>query len=381
MGSRVQPYATPSILPRTEPDILWRSRLADDAPSTRDLPVVKLRTAIVSLVSVGLLWWFLRDADLSDIWAEVQAADPGRMFLGFGLVAATYWARAVRWQRLLAPLGHPRFRSIFRATIIGFAALGVLPARAGDVLRPYLLARQEGLPVTAVFATIVMERIFDLVAVLALLAVYVFGFADTTTMSPRAWRSIEASAAVAAAVAVALLITVWAMAAHPERLARVTAWCTSALPARLGSRIATAVEHFGAGLSVARSPRQFFAALGWSLPVWILGAAEVWAVTTAFGMTLPFTGSFLIQALLVIGVAVPTPGGVGSFHEAYRFGMTSFFGAPNARAVAAAIVVHALAFVPVVILGMVFMAQDGLTLGRLRSMAESQTTKGAVAGS
>src|SRR5262249_52042415 len=138
-------------------------------------PAVKLRTALVSLVTVGLLWWFLRHANLSDVWAEVQAADPGRMFLGAVMVAATYWARAVRWQKLLEPLGPTRFRSTFRATIIGFAALGVLPARAGDVLRPYLLARQEGLSVTATIATIVMERILDLVAVLALLAVYVFG--------------------------------------------------------------------------------------------------------------------------------------------------------------------------------------------------------------
>ena len=63
--------------------------------------------------------------------------------------------------------------------MIGFAALGVLPARAGDVLRPYLLARQERLSVTATMATIVIERVLDLVAVLLLLAVYVFGFADS----------------------------------------------------------------------------------------------------------------------------------------------------------------------------------------------------------
>ena len=157
MGSRVQPYATASASVHAEPDILWRSRGAGALSAPGELPVVKLRTAIVSLVSVGLLWWFLRHANLSDVWAEVHAADPARLVLGFVLVAATFWARAVRWQMLLEPLGHTRFRSTFRATIIGFAALGVLPARAGDVLRPYLLARQEGHSVTAAFATIVVS--------------------------------------------------------------------------------------------------------------------------------------------------------------------------------------------------------------------------------
>ena len=137
-------------------------------------------------------------------------------------------------------------------------------------------------------------------------------------------------------------------------------------------------SRFSSGLAVTRQPRPFVLAALWSLPIWILGAGEVWLVTRAFDMTLPFPGSFLIQALLVIGVAVPTPGGVGSFHEAYRFGMTSFFGAPNTAAVAAAIVVHALSFAPVVLLALLFMAQDGLTIGRLRSLAESESPVGPV---
>src|SRR3970282_2470226 len=95
-----------------------------------------------------------------------------------GAVVATYVIRAYRWQFLLHPIGPNRFRTAFRPTVIGFAALGVLPARAGDVLRPYLLARQEGLTVSATLATIVMERVLDLIAVLALLALYVWGLAD-----------------------------------------------------------------------------------------------------------------------------------------------------------------------------------------------------------
>ena len=73
----------------------------------------------------------------------------------------------------------------------------------------------------------------------------------------------------------------------------------------------------------------------------------IWAVAVAFQPRVPFTGSFLIIALLVVGVAVPTPGAVGGFHEAFRLGATSFFGAPDDAAVGAAIVLHAVIFVPV----------------------------------
>jgi hypothetical protein len=79
--------------------------------------------------------------------------------------------------------------------------------------------------------------------------------------------------------------------------------------------------------------------------------------------------------MLVIGVAVPTPGGVGSFHEAYRLGVTTFFGASNDQAVAAAIVTHAISFFPPVLGGIVFMAQDGLSIGRLEDLASSARAK------
>ena len=108
----------------------------------------------------------------------------------------------------------------------------------------------------------------------------------------------------------------------------------------------------------------------WSLPLWITLATEAWLVARAFDIAIPFTGSFLLQALLVIGVAVPTPGAVGSYHEAYRIGVTTFFGAPNDAAVAAAIVTHAISYIPVVLTGFIFMAQDGLSVGRLNQLAQ-----------
>jgi uncharacterized membrane protein YbhN (UPF0104 family) len=76
-----------------------------------------------------------------------------------------------------------------------------------------------------------------------------------------------------------------------------------------------------------------------------------------------------VQALLVIGVAVPTPGGVGSFHEAYRVAVTTFFGANNDAAVSAALVLHAVSVLTSVVPGAVVMARDGLSLAGLGRLA------------
>jgi uncharacterized protein (TIRG00374 family) len=342
-------------------------------------PSVKHRTALVSLLAAGLMVWFLRHADLADVWQQVQRARMDLLGLALGVVGATYWARAVRWRYLLAPIGPTRFRTAFRTTVIGFAALGLLPARAGDVLRPYLLARQEGLSLSATFATIVLERVLDLIAVLSLLAVYVIFVAEVSNLSPAVLRSVEVSALLAGAVAVGLASLMWVLASHPERVGGLVLATTRVLPRAVGVRLSKMALAFSSGLAVARRPRELVPAIIWSYAIWIIGATEIWLVTRALSMELPFAGSFLLQALLVLGVAVPTPGGVGSFHEAYRFGMTTFFGASNANAIAGAIVVHAISFVPVILLGLVFMAQDGLSLGRLKEMARSAPEEGVAA--
>src|SRR4030095_16381107 len=141
----------------------------------------------------------------SDLWQHVGSVRLDLLLVGLVLVASTYWIRVIRWQHLLAPVGPTRFRNAFRTTVIGFAALSLLPARAGDVLRPYLLAKREGLSPPATFATVVLERVLDLVAVVALLAVFVWGFSDPSNLPPRLARPVIVSAALAAVTAVVLM--------------------------------------------------------------------------------------------------------------------------------------------------------------------------------
>ena len=328
-----------------------------------------LRTALVSILAIALLAWFLRNANLADVWRHVRSARIDLLLASLVLVASTYWVRVIRWQHLLAPVGATRFRTAFRATVIGFAALSLLPARAGDVLRPYLLAKREGLSPPATFATVVLERVLDMVVVVALLALFVWGFAKPSDLPPRLARPVIVSAAIATAASIALMALMWLLASHPQRVGRLVYVSARVLPHRIADRLAEFATLFSSGFAAARSPGSLMMALLWSFPVWLTIAAQAWVISRAFGIDMPFTGSFLVQALLVIGVAVPTPGGVGSFHEAYRFGVTTFFHAPNDAAVAAAIVVHAMSFVPVVLVGILFMAQDGLSVHRLQELA------------
>ena len=333
-----------------------------------------MRAAVRTILVVGLagllLALFLRNADLGRVWIEIRSARPELVALALGLTALTYFIRAERWQYLLEPLGHTRFWVAFRTTVIGFAASFVLPARAGEVLRPYLLARQENLPATAAFATIIVERVLDLVAVLLLLALFFVALAGNEAMAaPRLYQAVWLGAMILAPIGVGILVAMFVMAGHPERLHALVLRIERVVPKRLAQAIASFSGAFARGLVVVRRPSRLLLATAWSLVLWVVIAAQIWVAALAFSIALPFSGSFLVTAMVVVGVALPTPGGVGGTHEAFRLGVTSFYGADNNAAVGAAILQHALNFVPITLLGLWFLARDGMNLSRLREMS------------
>jgi uncharacterized protein (TIRG00374 family) len=222
-----------------------------------------------------------------------------------------------------------------------------------------------------------MERALDLIAVVTLMASFVWMFNGRAILPANVLAPIQASAAIAAAAVVVLMAIMWTLATHPERIARLVARSDRVLPQRIAQMLSRLARTFSEGFAVAREPRDLSIALVWSFPLWVSIAFQAWLVTRAFGIVIPVTASFLIQAMLVVGVAVPTPGAVGSFHEAYRISVTTFFHAPNSAAVSAALVLHAVSFFTSLVPGVVIMARDGMSvagLGRLAGVAREEET-------
>ena len=136
------------------------------------------------------------------------------------------------------------------------------------------------------------------------------------------------------------------------------------------ARLPGSSRRFAQGLAVMRQPGRLLVSLLLSFPLWLSIAAGIWVTSRAFHMTFGYLGSFLVMTLLVVGVAMPTPGQVGGSTRCYRIAVVTFFGVPDTTAVGAAIVLHAVSFVPVTLLGLVFMAREGFSLARIREMAE-----------
>ena len=156
-----------------------------------------------------------------------------------------------------------------------------------------------------------------MVTVLILFACFLL-LADpgTANADPGVFRAIKVGGLSVAAVTAVVLVVFFVLAGHPAALGRAALRVERILPERLARLVARLAETFAEGLAAVRHPQHLAMVLLWSFPLWLSIAAGIWLVARAFAIEVTYLGSFLLMTLLVVGVAVPTPGAVGGFHEA-----------------------------------------------------------------
>ena len=327
---------------------------------------MRWQSVLIFVLSVALVAWFLSGVDLGDLARVLSRAHPAWIAGGIGAVLVTYLFRAWRWRVLLAPIVSGKssvsFRNSFRITVMGFTATNLLPGRLGEVLRPYLIARVEPVTTPAALATILIERLLDVAAIMLLFGVFL------AKTSATVGHDVKWVGAVAAATAIAALVLLIFGAGYPDTLRRWSDAVTTRLPGKVAGAAGRFAHTLVDGLLVMRQPRAVTVAAALSVCVWLSIALSIWCSGLALDLTFTFPDTFLIVMYLVVGVAVPVPSGVGSYHFMYQLAVTSMFHVNRDVAAAAAIVTHAVSFLPISVLGVVYLAQDGWTLARLRSV-------------
>jgi uncharacterized protein (TIRG00374 family) len=257
--------------------------------------------------------------------------------------------------------------------MVGFAS-GLLVPRAGELLRPWLVSRRHPIPTSAGFATIILERLVDMVTVLVLFALYLFVLpapaaqVEGPAMDLAKWLGIAG-----AGISLGALVFLLALHANAERVVGALEKLLARAPRWLAEPLGRMLHAFSAGLAVLRAPVAHLAKIGLqSLAVWLLIAFGFYLNHVAFRIDLPFHATFLLIAFLVVGVAIPTPGMVGGFHAFYLLALSEVYGIDRATAVAAGIAAHALSNLPVLVFGLALLGREGLSLGRVAEVTREE---------
>ncbi|MCJ7753329.1 MAG: flippase-like domain-containing protein [Thermoanaerobaculales bacterium] len=314
-----------------------------------------VRIAVSLTLMVILLAVFLWNVNFAEVGQSIASADP--MYLaGACLVALlAYFLRALRWTFILLPVKRVRLSSVLLTTAVGYAALSLLPARMGDLIRPLLLARREHFPASASLASILTERVFDLWSVVFFFLLFIIWPPAMPDLGPEASHNLEVlsiSGYVAGAGLLIGTLVLLGLFRYQDRFIEVLTRPVGRIRESWRQPATNFLEHFLDGMRVIQRPRDLLITTLASLVMWYVIFWQVQMTLFAFDVHVPLRATFLIVTLTVIGLAVPTPGGVGGFHKASQIGLTMFFGIELNRATAIAIAYHAICFVPITIIGL-----------------------------
>jgi uncharacterized protein (TIRG00374 family) len=316
-------------------------------------------------------WLFLRQADLQQVLQALRDASLPLVLVTLVINLFTSVLRSWRWRYLLAPIAPVAFRPLLECTLMGWTVSVLLPGRLGEIARPVLLSRRTEVKASAAIGSVVLERIFDALTVLVLLAAYLAFLPAPAAVSEEGRVVLDAMRGSGMLGLAGLLglgaITVMAMR-NRRFMSAVDRLIERWLPARLGL-LARSFIH---GMSGLRSLRLLAMISFSSLLLWMTIVSTYVVLFHALGVDLPWYAAIPVLALMVVGVMIPTPGGVGSFHKAAQLGLVGLWGVNNDLAVAYAIVSHAVAFLPLAVIGLVLLLREGMTLGTLQGLGGAE---------
>jgi uncharacterized protein (TIRG00374 family) len=312
------------------------------------------------LISVFFVWISLGGLHLGEFWGVVKGANYWWILPGIAVYFVGVWVRAWRWHYLLKPIKEIPTATMFPITTIGYMGNNIYPARAGEVLRAVILKRREGVPVSASLATIIVERIFDGVVMLAFVFINLPELARLTSASGFVGNIQQVAIYGTAAFTAALVIFLLA-AMFPAVTAKIGQWFIDrVLPARFREKITGFMHKFLDGLASLRSPLNILMVFVTSVIIWLFETLKYWFVMHAFGFSVSFFALMLMNGIVNLATTIPSaPGYIGTF-DAPGIAVLGAYGIDQATAAGYTLTLHAALWVPITLLGAYYLAKEGI---------------------
>jgi glycosyltransferase 2 family protein len=332
-----------------------------------------VRVAASLLLSAFFLWLAARDIS----WAEVSVAfRDARLVWVIPMVltsAVSLGFRALRWGVLVRPIAPASARSLFAATSIGFAANMLLPLRAGEVLRPWVLARRETIRFPQALATVAVERLFDMATLLLLFALATFALPLPPEWRRYGWFFLATFAM--------FLVLLFVLRRTPDLVFGAVRASVGRFSPGLGDRIIAVIAGFSEGLVSLGSAAPIVKASVYSVCVWLTNGLSFACGFPAFGIDAPWMrGALTVTTFVAIAVSVPGgPGFIGMFQVGCVVAL-AVFGVGKSVGFSYSVLVHVVQFATTVALGVYFFLREGFRMDELREASGETAPRAAAAG-
>ncbi len=335
-----------------------------------------LRLGILGVLTLVFLYFFFRKVPWDDFVRSLTSVNVFLFALVILLAPLHFITRAVRWHVLLRhEKKGVRFANTFAANAVGFTVTNIFPGRLGEIVKPLYLARKEGMRNGFVLGTVVVERIFDMFTMCALLGIFLLAkplYASVFDLSPESAGRLIFWGKIAAAFATAVLLVSLSLYFFKARTLAVIGFILKPFPERFRDRALALVREFIEGLTFFRSVGDMLLYTLLSFGVWLAIVFYYWILLQAYHVRVPYFALIPYVFLTMVGASIPTPGMVGGFDFFSKLGMTSILHVDPTLATGMTVVMHVVQIVVTCLIGYVILWKEGLSLFQLKKMGETE---------
>ena len=326
----------------------------------------KMLLIVGLMVSIVCSWLFVRKIEWSSLGVAFSEAKYIYILPTIIIMFVAHYIRAIRWEVLLSPIKKVSVLNLFSVSMIGFMANNVLPARLGEIIRPIMIARKEKIGVSTSFATIAIERVFDILGIIVIASLlFCFLPSDNQGNSQAVIHQLKKWSAIMAFFGICTIAILFLLSLYPKKAGAVFEKLLFVFPHHLRDKLVNLLHSFISGLQVFDHKIKLLWVGVLSLIIWLLNAASIYVLCYSFDIGLSYAGACFVTVCIALAVALPqAPGFIGVFHIATQKSL-DVFGVGLSSAQSFAILLWAVSVIPVTVAGLLFLWREGISFGEI----------------
>jgi uncharacterized protein (TIRG00374 family) len=319
-------------------------------------------------LGIVLIYFSVQGIDFNETLTHLKKVHLGYAGLSLFFIILMQALRSYRWGVILQPMEKISQFTLFAVTSVGFLAIAAIPARIGELARPYLIAKKSSIKMSSALGTIIVERVLDSLVVLTM-TVAVLILQDLPSWMIKSGILFFIVTMLVIACMIGLIL-------RRERAVKIIDRILRRLPGKPAQKVNHVIHHFIDGFQVITDVNRLLCLLLLSAVVWLVDVAAIYTLLLAFGFNLPVLAAFVVMVILIAGIAIPTaPGFIGNWHYACILGL-SLFGIAKPEGFSFALVYHFLSMIIVIILGAIFLPFNKLSISDMtKQMAEDKGSR------
>ncbi len=321
---------------------------------------------VIALLFIG---WAIAKYDFHAVGRSLAGANFWWILPAGIIEILLIYLRAIRWRYFLEPIKKTGQYNLCMATFIGFTANATMPARLGEFLRPYLLAKKENISKSAALGTVVIERAIDGLSLVAMIFI-VFWFVEVPEEHKALFSMIKSAGYAVVVFYLVVFATLWMLYKRVPAIEKFVALSMKLVPERFRQKIQETIDSFVSGFDCLGHSHHMIVITIWTIFFWAVAGGLNLAFFHAFHLsTVPFIATYFILIAQMVGTMIPAPGFVGPYHAA-TISVLAFYGITDEVGMSVAITMHATMFITNLIPGLIFLWLENVSLSKMSDTAK-----------